>query len=77
MYIWGGMSNPTFIGNKLTIVLKQYTTQRRAQLFCTKIEKEVARRWGDRVKLSVNQLDFAVYQVELVGEFPDDICLMF
>lgn len=62
----------------LTIAIKQYSNQKSALRYCKKLEKDVQFRFDNLVNLVVNQVASDVFQVELVGSFPEkEINLIF
>jgi hypothetical protein len=57
-----------------TLVIKQYTTQYNAQKYCER--KDYLLKPFKKLGFAVNQLDEYVYQVEIVGEFPQEFDLL-
>ena len=58
----------------ITLVLKEYSSNRKAQAYCDKISQEVNARWP-LASLSVNKVDEGCHQVELTGDFGPSIYL--
>lgn len=60
----------------MTITIRQYTTQSAAQGYISKkLTPDVLQRLGPNVQPAVNQLDSNVFQVEISGDFNNEIDL--
>jgi hypothetical protein len=60
---------------KQIIVLKEYASMKTAQAFCARIDPMVQLRFKGKVQLGCNEVDAGCVQVELTGEFGQEIFL--